>query len=40
MECMTCVCVWRGGVGDVGGEWVGALGQGLGGGVVLYLCVL
>ena len=38
-ECWTCVCVFGcGGVGGVGGEWVGAW-TGVGsGGVVLCLC--
>ena len=35
-----CLCFGCGGVGGLGGEWVGGLEQGLGavGGVVLCLC--
>ena len=31
----VCLCLRCGGVGGVGGEWVGSLEQGLEGGVVL-----
>ena len=34
------MCFGCGGVGSVGGEWVGGLCQGLEGWVVLCLCVL
>ena len=36
-----CLCFGFGGVGGVGGEWVGGLGQGLGGwGGVMSVCVV
>ena len=35
-----CLSFGCDGVGGVGGKWVGSLGQGLGEGVVLCLCVL
>ena len=36
-----CLCFGCGGVAGVGGEWVGGLGQGLGGwGGVMYVCVV
>ena len=36
-----CLCFGCGGVGGVGREWVGGLGQGLGGwGVVMTVCVV
>ena len=31
----VCLCLGCGGVGGVDGEWVGGLGQGLGGGGVI-----
>ena len=45
MECVTRVCLARGGVGGVGGEWVTGLGFGFtnsGGtwGSGIYVCVL
>ena len=39
--CDICMCLARGGMGGVGGEWVGGLGQSLGGyGGVMYVCVV
>ena len=35
-----CLCFGCGGVGGVGGEWVGGLDKGLGGWVLLCMCVL
>ena len=36
-----CLCFGCGGVGGVGGEWVGGLGQSLGGrGCVMSVCVV
>ena len=33
-----CICLARGGVGGVGGEWVTGLGHGLGGPGICILC--
>ena len=39
--CDMCMCLARGGVGGVGGEWVTGLGQGLGGWCgVMSVCVV
>ena len=36
-----CPCFGCGGVSGVGGEWLGGLGQGLGGcGGVMFVCVV